>query len=59
MSGYMKKIMSPKFLSLAHVYFADQKYRKTVIPHYITTYSPDNSYFKVTMKLLMAQLAQH
>ena len=53
--------MSPKFLLLAHVYFTDQKntdqeYRKTVISNYMTTYSPDNSYFKVTMKLLMAQL---
>ena len=53
--------MSPKFLLLAHVYSKDQKntdqeYRKTVISHYMTTYSPDNSYFRVTMKLLMAQL---
>ena len=53
--------MSPKFLLLAHVYFTnqkntDQKYRKNAISHYMTTYSPDNSYFKVIMKLLMAQL---
>ena len=53
--------MSPKFMLLAHVYFTeqkntDQKYRKNVIFHYMTTYSPDNSYFRVTMKLLMAQL---
>ena len=53
--------MSLKFLLLAHVYFTDQKntdqeYRKTVISHYMTTYFPDNSYFRVTMKLLMAQL---
>ena len=49
------KIMSPKFLLIAHVYFTDQKYRKTVISHYMTTCSPDDSYFRVTMKLLMAQ----
>ena len=52
--------MSPKFLLLVHVHFkdqknTDQKYRKTVISHYMTTYSPDNSTFRVTMKLLMAQ----
>ena len=53
--------MSPKFLLIAHAYFADQKstdqkYRKAVIFHYMTTYSPNNSCFKFTMKLLMAQL---
>ena len=34
----------------------DQKNRKTVISHYMTTYSPDNSYFRVTLKLIMAQV---
>ena len=53
--GY-EKIMSPKFLLLAHVYIAEQKYRKTIISHNMITYSPENSYFKVTIKLLMAQL---
>lgn len=48
--------MSPKFLLIAHVYFTDQKYRKTVISHYMTTCSPDDSYFRVTMKLLMAHV---
>ena len=42
-----EKIMSPKFLLHTHVYFTDQKnteykYIKTVISHYMTTYSPDN-----------------
>ena len=48
--------MSPKLLLLAHVYFTDQKYKKPVLSHSLTIYSPDNSYFRVTMKLLMAQL---
>ena len=53
--------MLPKFLLLPQVYFSDQnnkdqKYKKTVISHYMTLYSPDNYYFRVTMKLLIAQL---
>ena len=53
--------MSPKFLLLARVFFvdqknADQKYRKTVNSHYMTTYFLDNSCFRVTMTLLIAQL---
>lgn len=41
---------------LAHVCFTDQKYRKTIISHCMTTYSPCNFYFSVNMLLLMAQL---
>ena len=58
---WYEKNMSPKFLLLAHVYFTDQKntdqkYRKIVISDYISTYSPDKSYFRVFVKLLMAHL---
>ena len=51
--------MSPKLLLLAHVYFTDQKYKKPVLSNSLTIYSPDNSYFTVTMKLLMAQLLKN
>ena len=34
----------------------DQKYRKTVYTHYMTTYFLDDSCFRVTMTLLIAQL---
>ena len=43
-------------LIFAHMYFTDQKYRKTVISLYMTIYFPDNCCFRVTKKLLMAQL---
>ena len=53
---WYEKFMSPKFLWLTNVYFIDQESRKLIISHCMTTYFPDNSYFRVTMKLLMAQL---
>ena len=58
---WYEKIVLPRFLLLAHVYFTDQKntdqkYWKTVFSVYMTIYFPDNSYFRVTMKLLMALL---
>ena len=55
MSGDMKKLFRQNFCYLDKCILQTRNTKK-LVSHYMTLYFSDNSYFKVTMKLLMAQL---
>ena len=55
MSDYMKKLCR-RILCYFHIRILQTRNTDTIIFYYMTTYSPDNSYFRVTVKVPMAQL---
>ena len=55
MSDYMKKLCRQNLCYL-HMWILQTRNTDTIIFYYMTTYSQDNSYFRVTVKVPMAQL---